>query len=186
LVDRHLARLAEDGRSAATMDTYKIAARNLAELLGGVRVGEATPARLDALRSMRDTRGATSARQAKTSWARIRCAMFSRLNPRQRRRALPYLGEQHLIFPSTAGTLRDPNNFGRLWRTLRDELGVPEVTMHSLRKTGCHPDRRSGLVGPDRGRSPWARQGVDDPGPLHVPRADAPRHCPATGPHHKR
>jgi len=51
------------------------------------------------------------------------------------RRALPYLGEQDLIFPSTAGTLRDPNNFGRLWRTVRDELGVPEVTTHSFRKT---------------------------------------------------
>ena len=27
------------------------------------------------------------------------------------------------------------NNFGRLWRTVRDELGVPEVTTHSFRKT---------------------------------------------------
>ena len=51
------------------------------------------------------------------------------------RRALPSLGEQSVIFPSTAGTLRDPNNFGRLWRTVRDELGVPEVTTHSFRKT---------------------------------------------------
>jgi integrase len=51
------------------------------------------------------------------------------------RRALPYLGEQVLMFPSTAGTLRDPNNFGRLWRTVRDELGVSEVTTHSFRKT---------------------------------------------------
>ena len=40
-----------------------------------------------------------------------------------------------MIFPSTAGTLRDPNNFGRLWRTVRDELGVPGVTTHSFRKT---------------------------------------------------
>ena len=51
------------------------------------------------------------------------------------RRALPYLGEQNLIFPSTAGTLRDPNNFGRCWRTVREHLGVPEVTTHSFRKT---------------------------------------------------
>jgi integrase len=51
------------------------------------------------------------------------------------RRKLRFLGEQSVIFPSTTGTLRDPNNFGRLWRTVRDELGVPEVTTHSFRKT---------------------------------------------------
>jgi integrase len=50
------------------------------------------------------------------------------------RRSLPYLGEQTVIFPSTAGTLRDPNNFGKQWRTVRDDLGVPEVTTHSFRK----------------------------------------------------
>jgi integrase len=48
---------------------------------------------------------------------------------------VPFPGEQLVIFPSTAGTLRDPNNFGRLWRTVRDDLGVPEVTTHSFRKT---------------------------------------------------
>ena len=36
------------------------------------------------------------------------------------RRTLPYLGEQLVIFPSTAGTLRDPSNFGRDWRMVRD------------------------------------------------------------------
>jgi integrase len=51
------------------------------------------------------------------------------------RRSLPYLGQQSVIFPSTAGTLRDPNNFGKEWRTAREELGVPEVTTHSFRKT---------------------------------------------------
>jgi integrase len=51
------------------------------------------------------------------------------------RRSLPFLGEQSVIFPSTTGTLRDPNNFGRRWRAVRDELGVPEVTTHSFRKT---------------------------------------------------
>jgi integrase len=34
-----------------------------------------------------------------------------------------------------SGTLRDPNNFGKQWRTAREELGVPEVTTHSFRKT---------------------------------------------------
>lgn len=39
------------------------------------------------------------------------------------------------IFPSTVGTLRDPNNLGKQWRKVRDDLGVPEVTSHSFRKT---------------------------------------------------
>jgi integrase len=39
-----------------------------------------------------------------------------------------------LPFPSTAGTLRDPNNFGTQRRKVREELGVPEVTTHSFRK----------------------------------------------------
>jgi len=30
---------------------------------------------------------------------------------------------------------RDPNNFGREWRTVRKDLGVPEVTTYSFRKT---------------------------------------------------
>ena len=51
------------------------------------------------------------------------------------RRTLSYYGEQPMIFPSTAGTWRDPNNFGKQWRTVREELGVPEVTTHSFRKT---------------------------------------------------
>jgi integrase len=40
-----------------------------------------------------------------------------------------------VIFSSTAGTLRDPDNFGKQWRTARDQLGVPDVTSHSFRKT---------------------------------------------------
>jgi integrase len=53
----------------------------------------------------------------------------------RQRRTLPYLGEQKMIFPSTAGTLRDPDNFAKLWRTARDELGVPDVRTHTFRKT---------------------------------------------------
>jgi integrase len=52
-----------------------------------------------------------------------------------KRRDLPYLGEHMVIFPSSTGTLRDPDNFGKQWRAARDELGVPEVTAHSFRKT---------------------------------------------------
>ena len=40
-----------------------------------------------------------------------------------------------MIFPSTSGTLRDPENFSGQWRAARDELGVPDVSSHSFRKT---------------------------------------------------
>ena len=55
------------------------------------------------------------------------------------RRQLPYVGEQAVVFPSTAGTLRYPNNFGKQRRTAREELGVPAVTTHSFRKTSVRP-----------------------------------------------
>jgi integrase len=51
------------------------------------------------------------------------------------RRRRPYLGEQAMIFPSTAGTWRDPDNFRARWREVRDDLGVPDVTSHSFRKS---------------------------------------------------
>jgi integrase len=67
LLDEHLARLAEDGRAARTLDTYRSATAKLQKFIGGVQVGEATPARVDAaLRSMRTAHGATTARQSKT------------------------------------------------------------------------------------------------------------------------
>ena len=40
-----------------------------------------------------------------------------------------------MIFPSSAGTWRDPDNFNKQWRKVRDDLGVPEVTSHSFRKS---------------------------------------------------
>jgi integrase len=249
LVEQHLVRLAEDGRSPATTDTYKVVVRELTKFVGGVRVGEATPARLDS--ALHDTHGANMARHTKTILrgalqlavmanvlgtnpvrdvepikstskpkgasaltadqvrellGKLRASEYCRhhdlvdpitiliatgvrrsellaltwtnfdedastltvtgkvvratgdglqriddtkTDARKRtislprfavsalieRRKLPFLGEQSVIFPSTTGTLRDPNNFGRLWRTVRDELGVPEVTTHSFRKT---------------------------------------------------
>jgi integrase len=54
------------------------------------------------------------------------------LNDRGRR---PYVGQQQVIFASGSGTLRDPDNFGAAWRAIRDELGMPDVTSHSFRKT---------------------------------------------------
>jgi integrase len=252
LVKEHLSRIEEDGRAARTLDTYRFAAAKVQKFIGGVRVGEATPARIDAaLRSMRTTHGATTARQSKTILRgalqlavmanvltsnpvrdvqtikskrrpkgataltaeqlrdllpKLRASKFCqdhdlvdpvtlliatglresellgllwtdfnadaatltvtgkvarpvgqglqrydttksdaglRTIPLPRfavemltaRRHLPYLGEQTVIFPSTAGTLRDPNNLNKQWRKVRDELGVPEVTTHSFRKS---------------------------------------------------
>ena len=67
LVDVHIERLAEDGRSVRTLDTYAYAASKLTRFLGAVRVGEATAPKLDAaLRSMRSAHGPVMARQART------------------------------------------------------------------------------------------------------------------------
>lgn len=40
-----------------------------------------------------------------------------------------------VIFPSSTGTLRDPDNFGKQWRGVREELGLPDVSSNSFRKT---------------------------------------------------
>jgi integrase len=94
------------------------------------------------------------------------------LNDRRKR---PYVGQQQTIFASSSGTLRDPDNFTTAWRTVRDELGMPEVTSHSFRKTVATLIDDAGL-GTDRRRPSRARQGVDDPRPIHVPRT-----CPHSG-----
>jgi integrase len=276
LVDQHLVRLAEDDRSPVTLSTYRFAAAKLAKFIGGVRVGEASTARLDAaLRSMRAAHGATMAKQAKTILrgalqlavmanvlganpvrdvqplqsknqpkgavalcadqlpkllAKLRASVYCRDQdlvdpitmliatglrrsellglrwvdidtragtaavsgklvrvageglkwipvtksaaglrtlplPRfavemlAARREVPYLGEQPMVFPSTAGTWRDPNNFGKQWRTARVDLGVPEVTTHSFRKTVADLIDAEGLS---------ARVGADQLGHSHV------------------
>jgi integrase len=276
LIEQHLTRLAEDGRSPVTLSTYRFAVGKLQKFIGGVRVGEASPARIDAaLRSMRSAHGATMARQAKTILrGALQLAVManalganpvrdvqplrSKTQPKgavgltadqlrdllekvreseycrghdlvdpitlliatglrrsellgmrwvdydseartltvtgkvvratgeglkrvdeaksaagrrtvplpafavamlTARRQLPYLGEAKMIFPSTAGTLRDPNNFGKQWRTAREELGVPEVTTHSFRKTVATLIDDDGLS---------ARIGADHLGHSHV------------------
>ena len=66
-VDQHIDRLAEDGRAIRTVDTYRYAAKLLAKIIAGVRVGESTPARVDAaIRSMRRAHGDVLAVQSKT------------------------------------------------------------------------------------------------------------------------
>lgn len=252
LVDQHLARLTEDGRSPATISTYQFAAGKLSKFIGSVRVGESTPKRIDAaIRSMKRAHGVTMARQSKTilrgalqlavmadvlgtnpvlgvgaiessdtpkgatalTAAQLRDLLgklradeycisndlvdpitvlmatglrrsellalrwvdysadagtvrvagkvvrgkgtgLQRLDkgktdsslrtvplPRfaatalSERRGRGFWGEQKMIFPSTAGTWRDPNNFGKQWRKVRENLGVGDVTSHSFRKS---------------------------------------------------
>ena len=54
------------------------------------------------------------------------------------RRGRPFLGEQWVIFPSTAGALRDPNNFGKQWRKAQDEL---DALPRKDRGLNLHPYR---------------------------------------------
>ena len=77
----------------------------------------------------------------------------------EKRRNAPYVGEQVMIFPSTAATWRDPNNFGKQWRDAREALGVPEATTHSFRKTVADLIDAEGLS---------ARVGADQLGHSHV------------------
>lgn len=51
------------------------------------------------------------------------------------RRGRDLYGEQRMIFPSNACTWRDPDNFRKRWREVRDGLDVPDVTSHSFRKS---------------------------------------------------
>ena len=252
LVDKHIDRLEEDGRAIRTIDTYRYCAKLLGKIISGVRVGEATPARLDAaVRSMRTAHGDVLAVQAKTILkggmhlavmanvlagnpvrdlsphrsksrpkgasaltgdelrallAKLRaseaCQRHDLVDPitlfiatglrisellgllwsdydedtftltvsgkviraagkglmrieetktaagrrtiplpsfatavLATRKTVPYLGEQKMIFPSTAGTYRDGDNFRARWAEVRDDLGVPGSTTHSFRKS---------------------------------------------------
>lgn len=51
------------------------------------------------------------------------------------RRGRDFLGEQPMVFPSSTGTWRDPDNFNANWRRVREQLGVADATSHSFRKT---------------------------------------------------
>ena len=67
LVGAHIDQLTEDGRAAKTLDTYRYLAVKLAKFVGAVRVGEASPGRLNAaLRSMHAAHGTVAARTSKT------------------------------------------------------------------------------------------------------------------------
>src|SRR5258707_3030055 len=67
LVGAHIDQLSEDGRAAKTLDTYRYLADKLVKFVGDVRVGEASPARLNAaLRSMHTAHGTVAARTSKS------------------------------------------------------------------------------------------------------------------------
>jgi len=252
LVERHMTRLEEDGRSPVTMSTYRYTTTKLKKFIGGLRVNESTPARIDAaIRSIQSAHGETMARQSKSilqgalqlavmanslstnpvrdvnsikrkakpkgapaldavevrallaklqesercqeadlvdpitiliatglrrselmglRWSdfdpetgtltvsgkvvrvlgegirwipetkteaghrTVALPQFA-VNALQARREQPFLGQQAHIFASTAGTLRDPNNFAKQWRSVRTDLGAPDVSSHSFRKT---------------------------------------------------
>ncbi len=40
-----------------------------------------------------------------------------------------------VVFPSSTGTLRDPGNFRKQWRSARDDIGFQWVTPHTFRKS---------------------------------------------------
>ena len=252
LVDQHLLLLEENGKAPATMTKYRSAARKLAKFSQALRVGDATPGRLNAvIRSIRQAHGANMARHGRTLLrgalqiallddvlAVNPVAQISRIESVRKPRGAPaldacqlrdllgklrasaecrsadlvdpitifaatglrrsellallwedydevagtitvggkiarvsgeglrrletgktdsskrvvalpefamaalsgrrgrgFMGQQRMIFPSTAGSWRDPDNFDKQWRRVREDLGVPEVTSHSFRKT---------------------------------------------------
>ncbi|CAN5213975.1 site-specific integrase [soil metagenome] len=53
----------------------------------------------------------------------------------KRRRKEQLENELGLVFPTPLGRLRDPSNTEREWRDRRDDLGFPDTTTHSFRKT---------------------------------------------------
>jgi len=80
-----------------------------------------------------------------------------------------------MIFPSSAGTWRDPDNFNKQWRKVRDDLGVPEVTSHSFRKSMADLIDGDGLSARVGARPTRPRQNLDDSGQVHVPRTHSYR-----------
>ncbi|MGN2640944.1 site-specific integrase [Nocardia takedensis] len=52
----------------------------------------------------------------------------------KRRRKEAHPSADGVIYPSSVGTLRDPDNFNQQWAKVRGLLGVPDVSSHSFRK----------------------------------------------------
>jgi integrase len=87
-------------------------------------------ARIDGVGLRRLDSGKTASSERTVALPRFAITMLAE------RRQRPFWGEhRHLIFPSSAGTCRDPIAFDKQWRKVRGGLGVPEVTSHSFRKS---------------------------------------------------
>ena len=79
-----------------------------------------------------------------------------------------------MVFPSATGTVRDPSNYRKQWRTAREAIGFEWVTPH-VPQDGGHtggghgePGRGVGLPGPLRGgRDPDALPGQGTGGGGH-------------------
>jgi hypothetical protein len=102
------------------------------------------------------------------------------------RRSLPYLGQQTMVFPSTAGTWRDPETTSAPAGGRCGAGSVSPMSRLTASASRGHADRRRGTVGTDRRRPPGPRQDQHDAGQVHGPRPHA--HCGGghAGPHHKR
>ncbi len=73
----------------------------------------------------------------KTATSRRRLALprFARDTLLRRRVMQPPGNPRGLVFPSAAGTPRDPGNVRHAWRGIRDEAGFGWVTPHTFRRT---------------------------------------------------
>jgi integrase len=80
-----------------------------------------------------------------------------------------------MVFPSTAGTWRDPDNFRARWAEVRDDLGVPGSTTHSFRKsiaTLIDDEGLSARIGADHLGTPGSRCKYMARGRVHTAVAD--------------
>lgn len=62
--------------------------------------------------------------------------LVARLHERQSRQD-PATNPLNLVFPSTTGTVCDPNNVGKTWRKAADAIGYPWVTFKTFRKANA-------------------------------------------------
>ncbi len=147
LVERHLARLAEDGRSPVTMSTYRFTTTKLKKFIGGLRVSESSPARIDAaLRSMRNAHGATMARQSKTMLrGALQLAVMSSVlsaNPVRDVQPLGSKSQPKGAVALTADQLRDPPGQDSDILLLREAR--PHRSDHPARRHRAAPLRAPG------------------------------------------
>ena len=97
------------------------------------------------------------------------------------RRQKPFIGQQQMIFPHRAARFVITENFGARWGKVRGDLGVPDVTSHSFRKslaTLIDDEGLSARIGADHfGPQPC----VGDAGHVHGPWSCPYASCGADG-----